>query len=783
MNRTTVCCLLLGSALILTPAAYAQSEAPQAPAADASQAAPSAANTGEIVVTAQKRSERLLDVPLSITAASSAQLAKQGITQPSDLGRIVPGFSYQQSTYGNPVFTIRGVGLYDTSIGVSPTVTVYVDQVPLPYLAMTPGAGLDLERLEALKGPQGILFGQNSTGGAINYIAAKPTSDPHAGFNLTYGRFNQVSGEGYVSGPITDTLTARVSVRHEYQDAWQKSESRPDDRLGERNFTAARLLLDWKPTERLKFELNANAWWDRSETQASQFEGFVAARPAAAGGYPEATAAIGNLAPAPRNATVADWDPSRDYRRNDRFKQLSLRGDYDLGSGLTLTSITAYSHLNSFIPTDPDGTNFDDFFETIVGKISSFSQEVRLAGSLGDRIKFTVGGNYQHDTIDEDDNGLFDSTNSGIGPFRYHAFTNVARQKVATQAAFASVDYKLTDTITLQGGLRYTDQNRNFRGCLADSGDGALAAGIAAIPAQAGLPYRPSAPGACATLDDATLTNAGLVSDKLDQHNLSWRAGINYKPSRDVLIYANVTKGYKAGSFSPLPAVFASQLAPVTQESVLAYEAGFKTDLLGRKLQLSGAAFYYDYRDKQILGYKSFAGLGLNLPALQNIPKSSVRGGELSATVRPIKGLTLSGGVTYVDSRVDGHFIAPDPFAVPLDLKGEAFPSTPKWQAVSDVDYDFPVSASLSAFLGGSLTYRSSTNAAFGDSAQFKIDSYALLDLRAGVESPDGKWRLQVWGKNVTNKYYLVNISHVTDAIAALAGRPASYGVTLSTRF
>ena len=126
----------------------------------------------EIVVTAQKRSQRLTDVPLSITAASGDQLRNLGISDPTELEHLVPGFIYRPAYYGTPVFTIRGVGLYATSLGVSPTVSVYVDQVPLPYLEMTNGAGLDVERLEVIKGPQGILFGQNSTGGAINYIAA-----------------------------------------------------------------------------------------------------------------------------------------------------------------------------------------------------------------------------------------------------------------------------------------------------------------------------------------------------------------------------------------------------------------------------------------------------------------------------------------------------------------------------------------------------------------------------------------------------------------------------------
>ena len=250
-------------------------------------------DSGEIVVTAQKRSERLSDVPLSITAATGAQLVKQGINNPADLTKIVPGFTYQQSAVGVPIYAIRGIGFYNTFLGVTPTVTVYLDQVPLPYSVMAAGAGLDLERVEVLKGPQGTLFGQNSTGGAISYIAAKPTRELHAGFNVTYGRFNQLDVDGFVSGPLSNTLSARLFVRNETRGNWQRSDSRYgapvtisptllprlDDTLGKRSFRAARFLLDWAPSDRLKFELGLNGWRDTSDTQAQQFQEYVPSIP------------------------------------------------------------------------------------------------------------------------------------------------------------------------------------------------------------------------------------------------------------------------------------------------------------------------------------------------------------------------------------------------------------------------------------------------------------------------------------------------------------------------
>src|SRR5712672_1122550 len=200
----------------------------------------------EVVVTAEKRSERARDVPMSITAVTAEQLEKQGVVAVSDLTKLVPGFTYQPSDYGTPVYTIRGVGQKDVAIAVSPTVSVYVDQVPIPYSAETLGAAFDLERLEVLKGPQGTLFGQNSTGGAMNFIAAKPTNHLDAGADVTYGRFNEADAQGFLSGPLSDTVSVRVALRTEQRDAWQTSETRSAS-LGVRNFSTGRLLLDWKP--------------------------------------------------------------------------------------------------------------------------------------------------------------------------------------------------------------------------------------------------------------------------------------------------------------------------------------------------------------------------------------------------------------------------------------------------------------------------------------------------------------------------------------------------------
>jgi len=724
----------------------------------------------EVIVTAQKRAERINDVPMSIAAVTGEQLDKQGITGVSDLVKIVPGFTYQPSDYGTPVYTIRGVGQKDVAIAVSPTVSVYVDQVPIPYSAETLGAAFDLERLEVLKGPQGTLFGQNSTGGAMNFIAAKPTRMFQAGAEATYGRFNEIDAQGFLSGPLSDTVSARVAVRTEQRDAWQESQTRRDE-LGVRDFTTGRLLLDWNPADAWRIEFNANGWVDKSDTQAAQFVAYVPTVPT---GYKDFAATLSSYQPAPDRARIADWDPNTHLRRDDHFGQLSLRADWDISSMATLTSITAWSHFKEDAPVDTDGTYLNNFLFTIHAGITSLSQELRLAGRAGgDSIRWMIGANYQKDTTGDDQRGHYTASNSGIGPLRYHDFINSNHQKLDVKAAFASLDYRLTDTLTAQGSARYTKSNNDFRGCLFDTGAGDLAAAFSLLASS------PIAPGACVSLDPTTFAPVPIVAKSLDESNVSWRVGLNWKPEEGALYYVNATKGFKAGTFPTVPGLFPNQFDPIRQESVLAYEIGFKRELLNRSLQLSGAAFYYDYRHKQLIGYITTA-FG-NLPGLVSIPKSTVKGAELNFTWKPLTSLTLSAGATYVKSEVTDHFVSNDPFNNQVDLKGESFPNTPKWQATADAEYDFPISGALGGFVGASGSYRTDSPAAFGNSPTYVLHAYGLLDARAGFEADN--WRVEAWGRNVTDKFYVQTVTHVVDTVARVVGMPATYGLTVSYRF
>lgn len=777
MVTTSLRAALLSASMFSTYAVQGQTTTSTA----GSQQVSVATDGGDIIVTAQKRSERLNDVPVSITAVSGEQLARQGITSPADLEKIAPGFTYRLSQYGTPIFSIRGIGFYDEQLAVSPTVTVYVDQAPIPYARMTEGAALDVERVEVLKGPQGTLFGQNATGGAVNYIAAKPGDKLEAGFDFSYGRFNDTQVGGFVSTPLTDTLGIRVAGRYERRGDWQYSVTR-DDTIGKRDFLVGRTILDWSPGDRLKAELNINGWRNKSDMQIAQARGYLPVNPAA----PSTPVTIANAAALTSypyvtgdNNRAADWDADKSFRRDDSFYQIAGHLKYELTDSLNLVSISSYSHLKVYSPVDTDATNVFDHVIFQTGRVSSFSEEVRLEGELSEALRFVVGGNFQKDRTREFQHVLLRGSNAELAGVFFNTLDETNNQNIRDIAGFASLEYKLTDHLTVQGAVRYTDEDRDFSGCLADGGG---PQGFRVALAAIGLNI---AERQCITLGPTGLS--GLYNAPLNQNNTSWRGSISWKPYAATLVYANVTKGYKAGTFGTLPAVSSAQLKPVTQESVVAYETGIKMTLVDRKVDLSGAGFYYDYSNKQIQGFILVPPFG-NLPALVNIPKSRLTGAELNLTVRPIDSVRLTAGATYLSSKVRGSAILPTPFGNPVDVKGEAFPATPRWQLQSDAEYNFPVSSRVSGFVGASGTWRSRTSAQFGADGgpagtqdYFKIKGYGLLDLRAGLEIND-HYRLQIYGRNVTNTQYWNNVTHIYDTYDRVTGMSATYGIMLSAR-
>jgi outer membrane receptor protein involved in Fe transport len=773
---------------------------------------------GEIVVTANKRAENINKVGLSITAISGAALAERKITTIGDVAAAVPGLSFAPSQMGSPILTLRGIGFNEASLGVYPAVSLYVDQIPLPFPVMTSHAAFDLERIEVLKGPQGTLFGENSTGGAINYIAAKPTDHFVAGADLTYGRFNEIEGSAYISGPLSDTLGFRVAATGHHMDDWQYSTSRRDTN-GHQSYFAGRGILDWKPSSSARFSLNINGWRDTSQPQALQ---LIAVRPQAPQYEPEQ---YGTIAFSPNKPRAADWtneqfDPSTgvvdpqtgavqpgtsklvdfDPSGNERFFQAGLRGDIDITDGITLTTLTSYDVYKQNQVIDSDGSpglllnlQHDN------GKIHSLNQEVRLANAASSRFRWIVGGNYEHSNTEEYQlDRQAGTTAYNPGNLYLNASGVTVQQHIRNYAGFANGEFSLTHQLTIKGGVRYTQSNNHANICSTTIPGGNVDTLFNLLGSLLGtVPFTPIGPSDCYTLNQNNVPGQPFIKS-LNQHNVSWRGGIDYQVTPTTLLYVNASRGYKAGSFPTLAAALFAGLQPVTQESVTAYEGGVKTQLFDRRVTLSAATFYYDYKDKQVRGKLADPIFG-DLDALVNIPKSRVFGVEGEVTIRPAEGLTLNGAVTYLDSKIQrytGVNIVGQP---DYNAAGSPLPFTPKWSGVVNVDYRMKTDRGT-PFVGFTVNARTSADAAIaaervdyadapntfvkpGVSCVYCIKGYATVDVRVGFEADGGRWSVSAFGKNIFNKYYWTNVISSYEAAARAAGMPATYGVTFGVKF
>jgi outer membrane receptor protein involved in Fe transport len=751
-------------------------------AANGQQAAQAPENViGEIVVTAQKREESVTSVPMSITAVTGDQLEQAGIRDVSDLVKVTPGLTFGKSTNGTPVYTLRGVGYNDISMTARPTVTVYVDEAPVPFSLEARGAALDVARVEVLKGPQGTLFGNNSTGGAVNYVTNKPGDEFAAGGTVELGRFNSVYVSGYVSGPLSETVGARLAIEHRGGGEWQKNYVN-GEKVGKQDFTNARVILAWKPTDSVRTQLTISRWTDRGDTQAAQAVGLRSQIP---GLFP--LTGLTGFTVAPPDARAASWNPGLDWSKDDKFTHVAGRIDYDLTPQLTITSLTHYMKFDQYAPYDTDGSPVSNVQITFRGNVKTYGEELRLAGTY-DKTRFIVGAVYARDEAFEDNLTDFSSSTVGIsfegltGGTRFGESTLFAEQTMKNTAAFANVEYDVSDLITLQAGARYTKMKNSYFGCTRDSGDGTAAIVFNALSnvLRGGAPPAANAqPGDCVTFDANILP--GPFIDNLDQSNVSWRVGVQFKPSDSTLFYGNVSKGFKAGGYASLTALTQPGLAPAVQEALLAYEVGFKSTL-NPTLQLNGAVFYYDYTDKQVTGTSVDPVVGTR-SQLVNVPKAAISGAELQLIAAPLEGLTLNAGVSYLDSKVRDHYTSFNSIGDIQDFDGTKLPFVPEWQLTGTARYAHPVTQNVDAFVSSTVTYQSKSYGSLGEIQTTYLPPYALTDAQVGIERNDGSWRAFLWGRNIFDKYYWTASNRLVDTFGRFAGQPATYGVAFTGRF
>lgn len=772
----------------------------------------------EVIVTAQRKEQSANDVGMDIQTYSGESLEMLRVDSVADLTAVIPSLTVAQSYQGVPTYTLRGIGFNTINISAKSTVGIYVDEVAQPYPLMASGPSFDLQRAEVLKGPQGTLFGRNTTAGLINLVTNKPTEEFEGMVRAEVGNFSTGNIEAMVSGPLSDTFGARLAVRSENRgDGWQKSNTR-DEELGEVDRQAARLSLAWTPSDDLRVDFSYNFWSDKSDMLAAQAIGFT---PSTTGSPFNASGLVDYVAAnMPTEADQADWAPLStrgvdvgtglgmpgDLAQDSEFHGLKLSIDYHLANDMRLVSLTGYQDIERGGITDFSGAPYELLVQDLDGAIESFSQEIRLEGST-DKANWMVGAYYaEDDVLDSNRTMLGENANANLirfftttlleTPFNsggyglldalqaFRTYEDYAEMDVKSWSVFGNVDWELSERLSLTTGIRYTEDTQDYAGCSRDF-NGNMLPNVnitnRALYFQAyGVFTAPIGMGECNTFDPATGT-FGIVESELDEDNVSWRLALNYMLNDDTLLYASATQGSKAGETPVNPANIAFQNAPVTQEQLLAYELGVKATLMGGRLQANAAGFYYQYDDKQLNVY--FADpIYTALPRLDNIEDSVAYGIETELTFRATENLTAIAALTLLNTEVQ-DYVGINPAGQEVNYDGAEFNYSPDTTGTITLVYDKELTDELG--LNGTLNarYQSESYANLEASEEFTIDSYSVLNASLGIYSLNGVWDVSIWGQNLTDEYYWTTVTQGANTVIRFPGMTRTYGASLTYRF
>ena len=773
----------------------------------------------EVLVTAQKREQGANDVGITMNAFTGEMLKDAGFSTAEDIANLTPGLTTNYSAgLGVPIYTIRGVGYQDYNANSSSTVGLYFDGVAIPYTVMSRGLMFDIERVEVLKGPQGDLYGRNTTAGQINYVNKKPTEQFEAGFTVGYSSYSTFDFEGYVSGSLSDSVRGRLSARtQQSSEGWQKSVTR-DDELGELDTTAVRLMLDFDLSDDVSLLLNMHYVDDQSDNRASTaYDGADHGGDTFVSPYTplEQYFFTGQTPPwySTGDAEAADWTNTytspitgktfsiRPKRDNQLFGA-SATLDWDLGS-TTLTSITAYNQFDRVEANDWDGGFYNDSSNINTTDLWVFSQELRLSGG-DDDFNWIAGVYYSEDELEEYYHYFMSDSVYGLGSIPWgvglFAATPILEldtkqwQETESAAVYGHIEWRFTDKWRLTLGARMTSEERSWRGCTFVADDASLGN---FLNAQFGSTV---GPGHCGTIDDDPTSPTfifGLLGspnindaypvyeDTIKTDRAMGKITLDYAVSDDVLFYATIANGFKSGGFNGANSNTTLQLTPIEPETLTSYEAGVKATLLDGTMQLNAAGYFYDYRDKQETdAHVAFVG---NISGLTNVPKSEVTGAELDLTWLPADGWEMRLGVAVMDSEIK-EWMAVDtelsawPTVVRRDASGVPLAMSPElqWNLMVSKEWDMGEAGSIDV----AVDYSYSDETPFADPFTVGGEEYDFTNARIGYQPANADWRLLFWGRNITDEdYYPMAILGGNGPFVRMYAMPRTMGVTFEMKF
>jgi iron complex outermembrane receptor protein len=657
-----------------------------------------------IIITANQREENLQDVPVSAASLSNDEISS--IFSSGDdvvsLAARVPAL-YAESSNGRvaPRFYIRGLGNTDFDLAASQPVSVIMDDVVMENVVLKSTPIFDVDRVEVYRGPQGTLFGRNTTAGIIRFTSRRPTEATEARLAASYGSYGTATVDAAVGGTLMPGVQVRASGLWQHRDDWiDNTRVAGKENLGGYDETAGRLQVAFKPTDALDVLLNVH------------------------GRELDGTAAVfrANVITTGTNGLNANYDRDTVSFNQGGGNPQSYSGwgtsaniAYDFGD-MVLTSITAYENTNGLSRGDIDGgvagvgpgfIPFDSDTQDSIDDLDQTTQEFRLASDTGGPLTWQTGA-YFFDA---------DFTVTTVGPFGFPPSTTVTHSNKAW-AVFGQASYAVNEALSVTGGLRYTNDDKDFS--------------VAAAP-----------------------SNNISISDE----HVSWDLSAMYALNDDMSVYARIADGFRGPSIQGRNVAFFAPPSAAQSETVISYEAGFKSTLLNDTLRFNGAAYTYEVSDIQLT---AVGGAG-NLVQLINADKGKAWGLEVDAEWAPLDNLVFTGGFSYVDSEIDDPGLAVGVCAQctvtdPLNGLGQAlidgnpFPNAPETIANLTARYSIPWGSDGELFAFTDWAYQGKTNLFLYESVEFQTDDQIEGGLKFGWAKTDGSLEVAAFARNITDE-------------------------------
>jgi outer membrane receptor protein involved in Fe transport len=715
----------------------------------------------EVIVTAQKRAESLMDVPLSVSAVSGEKMMEAGIRNLGDLTAYVPNFQKSEASIGN-FLSIRGISS-GINQGFEQSVVQYMDDVALGRSPLARAPFMDLARVEVLRGPQNVLFGKNSIGGALSLVTNRPTDEFEGSVMVEYEpEYNTAETQLVFSGGITDGLRGRLALRYLEDDGYFENNLTGDDDMG-REETTIRGTLAWDMSDSveavLKLERSEFDFEGRNDELTFSYPNNVPGHPFFGMSYAEAGAALGAFA----GQDIGSDDGKQDYKRNTNSEEVSdtetnnitLTVNWD-AEDFTLTSVTAYMDYDLEEAVDSDASGFDVWTNNVTEEYDQFSQEIRLVSSGGGSFDWIAGVYYQDWDLDfavrtpTPEVGYFsalDVLSPGAGMLADLSNFREFSGDSELYAAFAQGTWSITDTTRLTVGARYTYEDKNgyreLNVLRTSTGELDIAQGATAN-AVFGLDY--------ANLGEATGGAFPIhrLEDNRSEDFITPTAILEWDVSDGTMLYGSVSSGAKAGGFDARGDRAVAEEFEFEDESVLAWEIGSKSRLADGRLEVNTAIFYSEYEDLQVSQFNGQIGF-----LVGNAAEATSQGIEVDGRWLITDGLTMTFAGAYLDFQFDEYFGTCNaglrlPTSAVCDYSGKANVFSPEWTGNASLEYV--------TGLTDNIDFRGNLDLLYTDEQYVDVtlnddiiqDSVTRVNARLALETDS--WTLALVGKNLTDE-------------------------------